>query len=166
MNSFSIDLGFDWNIKKEDRERHLQECFFMKNPTIGTPSYFRVAAVGDLIDFNIYDITVSLTDSSSEPPGLTSTITKGCLRFRSADGGGPPSPFGATVEIPLPTGPCLDLAGSLTFNGLYPHWRLERPPYPVTVAGKFIYMAELCVEQDGETKYFVVDPEMETGSGG
>jgi hypothetical protein len=164
MNSFSIDFGFDWNIRKEDRDLHLQECFYMQIPTIGTPSYFGVAAVGDMIDFNIYDITARM----SEPPNVSRTILQGTVTFRSADGNGPSTPFGSNVgdTILLPSGPPLDLAGSLTFNGQYPHWQ-SKEPYQVAVAGRFIYTAELTVQQDGnETKVFIVDPEMETGSGG
>ena len=165
MNSFSIDLGFDWNIKQEEGKLHLQELFYMDLPTIGIPSYFRVARVGDLIDFNIYDITMNLNQPSPEPAEPLRTIVEGKITFRSADGNGPSTPFGDTI-CSLPKGPPSDLAGSLTFNGRYPHWQSEKP-CQVAVAGKFVYVAELAVQQDGgETKHFIVDPEMETGSGG
>lgn len=166
MNSFSVDLGFDWNIEKEGLVRHLQENFFMQLPTIGIASYFRVIAVGDMLTFNVYDITMNLTNPSG-PSEPMRTIMAGSVIFRSADGSTPSNPFGlpAGEPIPLPLGEPLDVSECLTFNGRYPHWA-DPKPYKVITPGRFMYKAELTVQQDGvETKIFFVDPEMEIGPG-
>jgi hypothetical protein len=157
MASFCIDLGFDWNIRDENGQVHLQDALVAQGPLVFcVASYFKVITTGSEVSFYVYDITGD---------GAKREIVGGEIEFRAAiDGVGMPSPFPDSL-YPIPPGLTSEQGNSLAFNGLFPKWHALEPTAVVN-DGKFVFKVSLTVNQSGVEKRFVVDPEMETGSGG